>query len=457
MDAAEIDLIAREVDALSLALETERARHVAGVEPEPALARLFAAQPRAAHKQTVAELREAGAEPLARRVAALRAERAAADDEEAWRAAKARAASTGPDGVAPVAALERAALREPDPTRRRALGRALDEALAPAAALREAAVEKRARARAEVGLAPDWRAVVEGDQALAASDDAWRDVLAFRARADLDLAPVPQGDLARVDLAHLLALARWDGLFRGVLLAPAVQRTLPALGLDPARLRVDAASRTAQWNGVHVLGARIVFRARGGAGDWQDLLEAAGRAFAAAAHPPHAREAAFGAALGWLLGSLALEPRWLGEHAGVERRHAADVVRDLALRRLLALRAGAAAFRVASEVERGLSGAAWREGYRDALTAATGAAWEGARAARDADADPHRAALAGAGAGERLRALARERFDEDWWRNPRTGPWLAGLLAGGALPEGEEATTPARAARALADRLEGKA
>jgi hypothetical protein len=133
---------------------------------------------------------------------------------------------------------------------------------------------------------------------------------------------------------------------------------------------------------------------------------------------------------------------------------ALDVVRDLALRRLFALRADAAALRVATEVWRGLSGAAWREAHRDALSQATGAAWEGVRASRDGDAPRLAAAVGGAGAGEKLRLALRERFDEDWWRNPRTGAHLAGLLAAGALPPSEAPPPAADAARMLASRLE---
>ncbi|BDG03747.1 hypothetical protein [Anaeromyxobacter oryzae] len=457
MDAVEIELVAREVDALLLDLEAERARHVAGLEAEPALARLFAARSRAAHRETVAALRDAGREDLAARAAALRAERAQAADEEAWRAAESVASGAGPDGLAPLAVLERAALHEPDRGRRLAFARAAEAALGPAASLREAAVEQRARAGAEVGVAPDWRIVVEGDAVLAASDDPYRDVLAFRARHDLALSPAPQGDLHRADLLHLARLARWDGLFRAGMLPLALKLTLEPLGLDAGRLRIDDAERPAKWPGVHVLGARIIFGARGGAGDWQDLLEGAGRALAGASTPPHRRDPVFGAALGELLGSLVLEPRWLAERADVDRRHAPDLIRDLALRRLLSLRARAAALRVATEVTRGLSGAAWREGYRDALTAATGAIWEGVRAARDADAAGHASALVGAGAGERLRDEVRERFDEDWWRNPRTASFLAGLLAAGRLPDAAGDASPARAAAALAARLEGKA
>jgi hypothetical protein len=241
------------------------------------------------------------------------------------------------------------------------------------------------------------------------------------------------------------------------MLAVALKLTLEPLGLDPGRVRIDDAARPRQWPGVHVIGARISLRRRGGAADWQDLLEAVPSALVAANSSPSRRDPVLGGALGWLLGSLLLEPRWLADRVGLDRRHAPDLVRDLGLRRLFRLRAGAAALRVATEVARGLSGAAWRDAYREALGAALGATWDGVRAARDADAPALAAALAGAGRGERLRCEIRERFDEDWWRNPRTGAFLAALLAAGRLPEpdsGEPA--PVEAARALAAALEGK-
>ena len=131
------------------------------------------------------------------------------------------------------------------------------------------------------------------------------------------------------------------------------------------------------------------------------------------------------------------------------------MVRALAFRRLVALRADAAALRVATEVQRGLSGAAWRDAHEAALTAATGAAWDPVRASRDEDAARLGAASAGAAAGEALRREVRERFDEDWWRNPRTAAHLAALLAAGRLPETETPPPAAEASRMLAERLEG--
>jgi hypothetical protein len=454
MDAEERDLLAAEVDALVLALDEERFRHVAGLEPEPALVRLFAARGRAAHRETVERLRGDAGASLAAAVAALRAERVQAEDEERWRAAEASATGVGPEGPASLLALERAAPREADRTRRLLLANGAAEALERAAPARESAAETRARARAEVGLVPDWRIVVEGDEALAASDDAWRDLLAFSARRELGLAPPPQGDLARADLLRLVAAPRLDGLFRAGMLPVALRLTLEPLRLDAGRVRIDDADRPGKWPGAHVFGARVSYLARGGAGDWQDLLAAVARSLAAAAQPPHRRDPVLGEALAWLLGSLLLEPRWLGERADVERRHAGDVVRALALRRLLALRADGAALRVASEVERGLSGSAWRSAHHEALTAATGAAWEPVRASRDADAPRLGGRIVGAAAGEALRLELRERFDEDWWRNPRTAEHLAGLLAAGRLPETDAPPPAAEAARMLARKLE---
>jgi hypothetical protein len=453
METFERDQVAPEVDALGAALDEERFRHIAGLSGEPALARPFSVRPRVAHRDTVAALRAAGHEDLAGRVAALRAERASAEDEEVWRAADAAAAGEGPRGVEPLSALERAVPRERDPERRRELARAAADAMAPAASAREAWAERRARARAEAGLAPDWRAVVEGDEALAASDDGWRDVSTFAARRALGASP-RDGTLSRADLLHVLAAPRWDGLFRPGMLPVALKLALERLGLDVARLRIDDAERPAKWPGAHAVAARVSFRARGGAPDWQDLLASAGRALAASARPWHARDPVLEGAFGWLLGSLVLEPRWLAERADVERRHARDVVRDLALRRLFALRADAAALRVASEVERGLSGAAWRDAHRDALAAASGAAWERVRASRDADADALAAAVRGADEGERLRREIRERLDEDWWRNPRAAAHVAAVLAA-AGPPGTEAAPAAGAARMLVERLDG--
>src|SRR6266496_1875418 len=166
MARVEREVMHGELDALATELAGERYRHVAGLEPEPALARIFAAHGDAAHRRTVSALEADGERELAARVAALRVERSQAEDEEAWRAAEATASTLGPDGPVSLA----------------------DAQLAVADAL------------------------------LAASDDGYRDVLGWLARRDLGIALPPHGDLGRADLLFLLALDGWAGLFpRGML------------------------------------------------------------------------------------------------------------------------------------------------------------------------------------------------------------------------------------------------
>lgn len=447
MDGEERESLVRTLDALVATLEDERSRHQAGLEAEPALLRLFPPRGAAAHPEMVRRLRAAGDEPMARRVASLRAEWHAAEREEAWRAAEAAAVVDGPDGRLPLAEAERALPREADRARRLQLARAIADALEGPAAPREAACEVRVRARAEAGLPPDWGAVVEGDQLLAATDDVWRDLLVFAARRDLGLRPAPAGDLTRADLLHLAAAPALDGLFRPSALAAAVRAAAADLGLDLERVRVDEPGAATAWPGARGEGRRVLFRAAGGLSDWPALLDALGRALAAAHHPPHARDAAFGPALGGLLAGLCLEPAWLAARLELSRAQAPEILRALGLRRLLHLRCAGAALRVATEVERGLSGQAWREAHREALSAALLAGWDGVRASRDAEAPPLAAAVRGFAEGERLRAALRERFDEDWWRNPRTREHLAGLLAAGRLP-GDDAAAAGPAATA---------
>jgi hypothetical protein len=450
MDGEERERLGAEVDALVAGLDEERARHQAGLSADPSLVRLFEAHREAADLQTARRLTQAGEVELGRRVAGLVAERVAAPHEEAWRSAEARLVVDGPAGRESLCDAERGLPREAERGRRAALAAAVEAALEGVARHREAAAEARAGARAAAGLVPDWAAVVEGDQLLSACDDGFADLLAFARRGDEELAPLRGRDLARHDLLRLVAFPAL-GIFRAVALESAVRATLRDLALAPVlakgRVRVERSDRPLAWPGAHATGPRLSFRAGGGLPDWPALLEGLGRALAAAPGRPATRQPELAAALGRLLGGLCLEPRWLALHLGVERRAAADLVRAMGLRELTRRRAEAAALRVATEVERGLSGRAWREGHRAGLTAALHATWEGVRASRDDEASRLATSLRGFAEGERLHEELRERFDEDFWRNPRTGEHLAGLLAAGRLPDREPASPSGAAAR----------
>ncbi len=453
MDSGEVDEVRSEVDELSRALSEERFRNVAGLAPEPRLVALFDAHGLAAHRDTVAMLREVGEGDLAARVAGLAAERAAAQAEESWRAADAAVTGNGPDGPVGIADAGLALLHERDRERRRALGRAVAEAALAASSPREAAVEARAAARATLGLTPAWEDVVQADELLAVSESAYQDVLAWFARHE-GLELPPHGDLDRPGLLHLLAFRDQDGLFRPAPLSPAVLDGFDGLGIDVRRVRLDGAARAGKWAGAHAFEGRVSLRRQGGLSDWLDLPDAAGRAAAAATSRPSTRNPALPATVGALGAWLLLEPRFLESATGQDRKRARDVIRRLALRLLFQLRARAGALRVAVEVERGTGGRAWHQAHREALSRATLAGWPDGLAARDADAAQLRESLAGAAWAAAIRHDLRERFDEDYWRNPRTGEALAGRLAAGSPGPETERPPLARAAEALVSILE---
>ncbi len=453
MDSEEVEQVREAVDVLSRALSEERFRHVAGLSPVPGLEEIFDAHGVAAHRDVVAMLREKGERDLAARVAGLAAERAAARPEESWRAADAVATGNGPDGAVGLPDAALGLLHERDRDRRAALGRAVTEGTRASSAPREAAAEARAAARASLGLTPAWEDVVQADEVLSASEDAYRELLAWFARQE-GLALPPRGDLDRTELLHLLASRDLDGLFRPAPLSPVVLEGFDGLGIDVRRVRLDGAARAAKWPGAHAFEGRVSLRRQGGLSDWLDLPDAAGRAAAAATSRPSTRDPALPATVGALGSWLLLEPRFLESATGHDRRRSRDVIRRLALRLLFQLRARAAALRVAVEVERGLGGQAWHETHREALSLATLASWPDGLASRDADAEAHRTALAGAAWAAGIRNDLRERFDEDYWRNPRTGEALAGRLAAGSPGPETERPPLARAAEALGVLLE---
>lgn len=454
MDDGQVEQVREGVDALSRALSEERFRHVAGLDREPALAAIFDAHGRAADRETVAELRDKGDRDLAARVAALAAERVAAPAEESWRAADSAATGPGPDGPMGISDAALALLHERNRERRRELGRAVVDAASGASAAREASAEIRARARASLGFTPAWEDVVQADEVLNVSEAAYGDLLSWLARRE-GLERPPRGNLDRTEFLHLMAARDLDGLFRPAPLNQVVLEGFDGLGIDVRRVRLDGSARAAKWPGAHAFDGRLSLRRQGGAADWMDLLDAAGRSAAAAASRPSTRDPALPATVGALGASLLLEPRFLERATGLDRKKSKDVVRRLALRTLFAHRASAAALRVAAEVERGTSGRAWREAHREALSRAAMATWPDGLAARDADAEPHRTALAGAAWAVQIQADLRNHFDEDYWRNPRTAEALAGRLAAGRPGPEKERPPLAFAAEALVARLGG--
>ena len=444
MDSGKIEEVRSEVDALVAGLSEERFRHVAGLAPAPRLPAVFSAHGLAAHRDTVVMLREAGERELAARVAGLVAERMAAAEEEAWRAADAAATGDGPDGQVGLSDAALSSLHERDRDRRRALGRAVAGAALASSAPREAAAETRASARAGLGLTPAWEDVVQADEVLAASEGAYQEVLAWFARQQ-GLELPPRGGPRPAPGSCTCSPS-------GTTTASSAPRRSPrwcstastGSASTCGSVRLDGAARAAKWPGAHAFEGRVSLRRQGGLADWLDLPDAAGRAAAAATSRPSTRDPALPATVGALGAWLLLEPRFLesatgpGPQARARRRSAGWRSASSS-----SFAPAPAALRVAVEVERGTGGRAWHEAHREALSRADAGRLAGRARGPGRRRGALRESLAGAAWAAAIRHDLRERFDEDYWRNPRTGEALAGRLAAGS-PGPENGEAPAR-------------
>ncbi len=407
--------------------------------------------------------------PLARWIAAARLRAAGAPYEarvEDWE----RRAAVRMPGVAAVPWREipaRLAALAGDAATRRALGEA--RARLAAAELAPLARERAARTCAALealdlagsyddafarlaGESVASRAAVAADW-LARTDAVWADTLAERARRAVGLAP---RDLVAADLPAVLGGGDGGGSPRGSALAAAARTQVAAMGLDPdARGRVRLGLRGGEAGG----GARVVpvrvpeevyLLVPGGdgaaapdPGGPRAYLAALGRAlhlaYADPARPFEVRwqsGAVAARATGALLGGLLRDRGWLRRYAGLSGAALDAAARGAAFRELAAARALAARTVVSAatygdEVALGDVEAVYAERTRAALGVEPGPG------EAMADLEPPFALGDALGRGLTAGALAaqlRERFDEDWWRNPRTGAWLAtAWFAGGDL------------------------
>jgi hypothetical protein len=484
-------------------LESELAAAVrladAGLGPAADLPAVFARHAAALAPDVLDQAREvagsAELRPLAAWAVALHGRRAGAEHEALARRWRATAVARGPGGGAevPYAEVDAALAATAD----RGARLAVDAARAAAAATGYArlARERFARERGAVealgiadGYLATWEALTGVDARAAAAaaaaftrdtSGAWADALAEAARRRLGAAPgdLP-GGLQRGDEPVLLADPALDAAFPAGAALAAARTQAAAMGLDPAaggRLRADVGPRPGQrpgawWAAVRVPGEVYVgWRPRAGVAAWRSLLGAHGAALHAAhagadapAEARYAGDAAVRLGVGRLFAGLLADEGWLRRYAGLDRARAEAARRHAGFVALREARREAAALRLAVAV---LAGEVPASEAADAgvvlVREATGARAPAADLVDDAapwlrPAARVRGALFAAWAADAL----RERFDEDWWRNPRAGPWVAAeLCAGGnvAPPAGPFAPPAADAGGAAGEPLDGAA
>ncbi|MCI0370779.1 MAG: hypothetical protein L0214_05245, partial [candidate division NC10 bacterium] len=352
-----------------------------------------------------------------------------------------------------------AALRdEPDRTMRGRMEAAHAEALRAVSPLRAevlARIQDGAAALGYAGVAGLCRTLgPAGLEALAAQAQAileqtegmYEETLAWALRRHLH---VRLKEARRHDLLRLFRASWLDPLFPERLLLPAAEVTLRALRLDltaAGRIRLDLEERPGKAPRPFVAPSevpdRIYLVARAASG--LEAYEAFWRALGHALHCAHTDgnlpveerrlgDASVAEVHASLLEGLVREAGWLTRFLEVGQPRDALWVAHLKLLGLL--RRSAATLQHELLLPEGRNGEVRVEAYRYLLGQATAA--EVSPELALADADPFCASahtLRGWMGAALLADGLRERFDEDWYRNDRTGPFLRELWRQGLRP-----------------------
>lgn len=293
----------------------------------------------------------------------------------------------------------------------------------------------------------------QADALLGDTHDLYAEGLARVARRRLGTAH----DLLRADAARAFRVDAFDAAFPSDALVATAERNMSAMGLDArcaGRVRFDTEERPAKQPRAFCAPVRVphevylVLRPRGGHADYRTFWHELGHAMHFGSVDPerpfHARwlgdnSVTEGFAMLW--DHLTILPRWLERFTDLASGPREELTFELAVGELYMLRRYAAKLLYELGLHQdgfdGMSAV-----YASRLTEATGFRYPendylldldpGFYAARYLRAWQFEAALA---------AELRERFDADWYRNPRAGAFIQHLMSRG---QGEPATVLAR-------------
>jgi hypothetical protein len=262
---------------------------------------------------------------------------------------------------------------------------------------------------------------------------------------------IEAGEATRADALALFRAHAFDKAFPAAEMETRVQRQVRDMGVDPlanGRIRLDTGEREGKRSRAFCAPVRVpdevylVLRPHGGQTDWSTFLHELGHAL----HFAHARP------------DYAFEYRWLGDNsvtegyamlfdglmqdAGWLRRYTdlgapqlPEFTRNGGFEELHFMRRYSAKFIYETHLYGGdVRWDALPDMYVDLLSSSTTFQYDTADAFVDVDPNYYSARYLRAWQLQSLIAeTLRERYDEDWWRNPRAGPWLVQSL----LSEGQ--------------------
>jgi hypothetical protein len=291
----------------------------------------------------------------------------------------------------------------------------------------------------------------------------WDDVFPEFVKRGLGIDPA---EATRADALALLRAREYDAHFPAASLEATVRRQVSEMGIDPlasGRVRLDTEEREGKRARAFCSPVRIpqevylVLRPQGGQGDWTTFLHELGHAL----HFAHMRpdlpmefrwlgDNSITEAYAMLFDHLMQDGGWLARYTELGKGRVPGFLRKAGFEELHFLRRYCAKLLYEWELYAGeLPWDALPDRYVDRLGAAT--SFRYARADAFVDVDPRFYASRYLRAWQLQSLLAEtltERYDEDWWRNPRAGPWIVQALFG----EGQR-----ELAHEQAERVSGKA
>jgi hypothetical protein len=276
------------------------------------------------------------------------------------------------------------------------------------------------------------------------TDALYRDALERLVRRRLG---IPPRDLVRSDGAWLFRADRFDVAFPPERLVPTAATQMREMGLDATqegRVRLDTAEREGKQSRAFCVPVRVpdevyvVLRPHGGHGDYRTFWHELGHAMHYGAvdrdRPFHERwlgDNSVTESFAMLWDHLTMDRGWLRRYPEVKQVD--ELVFELAVAELSLLRRYAAKLGYELELHRGSYDAPDLEDrYADRLSAATRFRFPGADALIDVDPGFYSARYLRAWQLEAaLAGILTERFDDDWYRNPRAGAVVHDLMRRG--------------------------
>jgi hypothetical protein len=279
----------------------------------------------------------------------------------------------------------------------------------------------------------------ECERFLRETEAMWGEVHGDAVRKHLGIRP---GEATRADALALMRATRFDPYFPAADMEPAVRRQVTEMGASPVadgRIIYDLAPRPGKRSRAFCAPVRIpgevylVLLPHGGATDYRTLLHELGHAL----HFGYMRDDlpfeyrwlgdnSITEGYAMLFDHLMHDPGWLARYSALGRTRVGEYRRAAAFEELQFLRRYAA--KLVYELKLYGGDTPWSslpDAYVDILSSATTFRYRTADAFVDVDPGFYSARYLHAW---QLQAALREaltaRFDEDWYRNPRAGPWM---------------------------------